>query len=133
MKLIGHCEGAPVYAAEHIIMLRDGAAGIDQAIAKAVRGAKRSGQSPIVILTPEQLAAHASELAFEQARHDAESKKARERGRQEPAPIAAPALSPAPAEAPALAEAPAAEPAKRSRKKAEPAEAPAAEPAPASE
>src|SRR5690349_8900042 len=91
MKLVGYCEGFPVYAADKIIMLRDGA-GLDQAMGKAARGAKRAGESPVIVMSSEQLAALQSEIAFEQSKHEAECKRAQERGRKMPEPLPESAL-----------------------------------------
>lgn len=99
LKLIGFCEGAAVYAAEHIITVREHGGSIDVEIAKSIRKyAKNSGETPVVVLTNEQLAQAEKQGLEALQRYEKEAKKAAELDRPMPEPLPEPALSPATAE-----------------------------------
>lgn len=57
MKLIGTFQGADVYTAEDILVLRDHGGGIELELSKSIAKFKRNhdGKAPVVVLTTEQL------------------------------------------------------------------------------
>lgn len=94
LKLVGFCEGAAVYVAEHVITLREHGGSIDMELAKSIRKyEKNAGAKPAVILTADQLALAETQgiEAFE--RYERAASKADALGKPLPDPDPEPALS----------------------------------------